>query len=90
MGPSRALVAAILIPVLALVGALTVWAYRVRDWTWFGLLLAAAVGLIAFVIAPDLFSITGQQRPDEWCLTMPHGAPQTKSAERPKAPHRTA
>src|SRR5690242_8439136 len=56
-GPSRKLVAAIVVPVLALLAFLIAWAFSVREWTWFSLLIAAAVGVSAFVISPDLFSI---------------------------------
>jgi hypothetical protein len=66
--------AAILLPTLAFVVYLAYWAYTVADWTWFGLLLAASVGLLAFAAAPDLFSLSEagepQERPGEWRLTM--------------------
>jgi hypothetical protein len=81
------LVAAILVPALAFVGYLAYWAYTVTDWTWFGLLLAAGIGLLAFAAAPELFSLSEgeepQQRPGEWCLTMsaprPSGTPGSNS-----------
>jgi hypothetical protein len=69
-GPSRSLVAAIVVPVLALLAGLILWAFSVRDWTWFSLLIAAAVGVSGFVVAPDLFSIRDSAVPEDWCLTM--------------------
>ena len=72
-GLSRLLIAAILVPTLALIIYLTVWAYRVGDWTWFALLLATALGLLAFVAAPQLFSLSEPKAAHvryEWCRTM--------------------
>lgn len=74
-GPSRWLVAAILLPALTFVLYLAYWAYTVADWMWFALLLAASVGLLAFAAAPDLFSLTDAGEPQdslgEWRLTNP-------------------
>jgi hypothetical protein len=58
-------------PVLALLAGLILWAFSVRDWTWFSLLIAAAIGVSAFVVAPDMFSISNSTAPEEWCLTKP-------------------
>jgi hypothetical protein len=66
-------IVAVLVPALALLAYLTVWAYRVRDWTWFSLLLAAGIGLLAFAAAPQLFSLAEAKpasSPYEWCRTM--------------------
>jgi hypothetical protein len=68
-GPSPLLVATILVPTLVLVGYLIVWAYRIREWTWFGLLVAAGIGLLTFSLAPELFAIRDTQRSEEWCPT---------------------
>jgi hypothetical protein len=72
-GPSRLLVAAILLPALAFVGYLAYWAYTVTDWTWFGLLLAAGLGLLVFAAAPDLFSLSDAEQPQapaDWSIPM--------------------
>lgn len=72
-GPSRLVVACILVPALGFVGYLAYWAYTVADWTWFGLLLAAGVGLLAFASAPQLFSLSEAEEPQklaDWSIAM--------------------
>lgn len=77
------LLSLIVVPTLALLVFLIAWAYSARDWTWFALLLAASIGLVAFVAAPHLFSLSDRRDGQSVCVEMPsaHGL-QEKVVER--------
>jgi hypothetical protein len=101
--PSALLVSMIVTPTLALLLALIVWAYLVRDWKWFVLLIVAGAGVVFYIVSPQLFSIREDYSAREWCLTTspprerarvagqrPTPAARTASETTPKIPDRTA
>ena len=98
------LLSLIVVPALALLVYLVAWAYLEHEWTWFALLLAAGVGLIAVATAPQLFSLSDRRDGQGLCVEMPppaYGIPEkvvarksragaTKRDSEIKAPNRSA
>lgn len=101
--PSALLLWMIVAPTMALVLALIVWAYLVHDWKWFALLIFSAIGVIFYLVSPQLFSIRDDYSEREWRLTMsppperarvstprPSTTGRAAGETTPKAPNRTA
>ena len=101
--PSAIVVSMIITPTLALLLGLVVWAYVVRDWEWFVLLIVAGTGAVFYIVSPQLFSIREDYSARDWSLTAspprerarvtrqhPPAAGRTASETTPKIPDRTA
>jgi hypothetical protein len=101
--PSALLVSMIVSPTIGLLLGLVVWAYLVRDWKWFVLLIVAGMGIVFYIVSPQLFSIRDDYSEREWRLTTspprerarvtgqpPTPAARTASGTTPKIPDRTA
>jgi hypothetical protein len=65
------LLSLIALPAFGLLVYLVVWAYLEQEWTWFALLLAATVGLIAVATSPHLFSLSDRRDGQGLCVEMP-------------------
>jgi hypothetical protein len=80
----------IVTPTLALLLALIVWAYLVRDWKWFALLIVAGIGVVFYIVSPQLFSIRDDYSEREWCLTMAPPRERARVTGQRATPGRTA